>query len=534
MNPQTKCAACGLVISSIPRKEIEEMPLCSECTLEGTIEPIFESIVYKTVLSYARNNKETQDERELLERAQQNVVQLPYWKNKKLPTTDLKQFMKAKQSLQLFSNIDHLEIDEQIFEPRDFFISHKWHKKCDEVLVEPLVKILKAYGYRIWYDKDTWDQEAGEKKEWMKRGIEQARHCVVILCKDYLSSEACRYELETMLSTKESKFIHPIWWTDITKEFLTQDRLTKKISTKKPIKWKKEAITDLINQLIEQTNAAEGIQTYNGVELRADEARLIKALETLVYESIPALKKNAPEATFGFYTDEKTKQILTLVLHGKGLKRLPYSLGQCLGLRLLNVSNNELEGLPESFGQLRNLEQLNVQGTRLQVLPSSFRTVHRHLMPQYPGVDEAEAEVLALLELLLGEHIPQKPQMDKIAALKLGTGVGALSFGYSVQNKHVSRLGLIWKKLAVLPKSIGNLKSLQTLNLANNDLISLPESIGNLKNLKELYLEDNKLASLPKTFESLKSLELIDLRNNQLKLLPESLKRFFKRRQTFL
>ncbi|MFX0066769.1 MAG: hypothetical protein ACFFC7_31920 [Candidatus Hermodarchaeota archaeon] len=49
-----------------------------------------------------------------------------------------------------------------------------------------------------------------------------------------------------------------------------------------PITWQKKVPTELVNQLIDQANTAEGPQTYNGVKMRADEARMLKALERLL------------------------------------------------------------------------------------------------------------------------------------------------------------------------------------------------------------------------------------------------------------
>jgi Leucine-rich repeat (LRR) protein len=47
--------------------------------------------------------------------------------------------------------------------------------------------------------------------------------------------------------------------------------------------------------------------------------------------------------------------------------------------------------------------------------------------------------------------------------------------------------------LNILPKSIGNLKSLEYLDLYNNQLTTLPESLLNLNKLKELSIAKNPL-----------------------------------------
>ncbi|KKK58254.1 hypothetical protein LCGC14_3046300, partial [marine sediment metagenome] len=63
-------------------------------------------------------------------------------------------------------------------------------------------------------------------------------------------------------------------------------------------------------------------------------------------------------------------------------------------------------------------------------------------------------------------------------------------------------------------KSIGDLKSLQVLNLEENQLTTLPELIGNLKSLRELDLNNNMLITLPRSMWQLKNLENISLDGN--------------------
>jgi len=565
MVSQPICAACGLPLKRTSKEDIKEVLLCSGCTLNGTVEPSFEVIVYKAAITYAKSEKEQiWDEKELLEYARHTIMQLPYWQNKKLPTPTLEGLKNAKQLKYLFTKIDTLEISESIFEPRDFFISHKWHEKCDKDIVEPLIKALKTRGYRIWYDKDVWGTEVGEKESWMKHGVEQSRHSVAILCKDYFTSKACRYELETILNMKDKKFVHLIWWSDINEEFLTQDELGKQTLRLEPIIWEKTNIINLITQLINLANKAEGPQKYNDVELIADEARMMNNIENLLNEQIPFLEKNAVEryipARFGFYAEEQ--QIIALMLHEKGLKSLPSNLGQAQRLRTLDLSYNDLRMLPTSLTQLKHLENLNIVGNPLQNLPPSLRTVHNHFLPQYPNVAESEAEFLALLELVVGQRLSEVKDLEDKPYF----------FGYILEDNHVKALGIVkfskelnfipknienlnnlqridvrWNifmtslpetfgnlqnlqwidlshnGLVVLPKTIGNLVNLRTLNLEGNKLISLPESIGNFTNLQSLNLELNHLSFLPESLGHLRSLQYLSLKYNELKTIPESI-----------
>jgi len=89
--------------------------------------------------------------------------------------------------------------------------------------------------------------------------------------------------------------------------------------------------------------------------------------------------------------------------------------------------------------------------------------------------------------------------------------------------RSLKTLNLQENNLKTLPESIGNLTSLEDLRLAENNLSILPESITKLKSLKELYIYNNDLSTLPESIFNLSSLENLDLRYNDLKSLPESI-----------
>ncbi|MFX1450874.1 MAG: hypothetical protein ACFFCM_08530 [Promethearchaeota archaeon] len=72
-------------------------------------------------------------------------------------------------------------------------------------------------------------------------------------------------------------------------------------------------------------------------------------------------------------------------------------------------------------------------------------------------------------------------------------------------------------QLKILPVTIGNLLSLQTLILNGNPLTNLPVSIRNLKNLKRIGISRNyNLKTLPMSFSNLKALKYVDIRNTSI------------------
>jgi len=78
-------------------------------------------------------------------------------------------------------------------------------------------------------------------------------------------------------------------------------------------------------------------------------------------------------------------------------------------------------------------------------------------------------------------------------------------------------------QLTSIPESIGDLSSLEVLNLNSNQLTSIPESIGDLSSLEDLVLNYNQLTSIPESIGDLSSLEALYLEYNQLTSIPESI-----------
>lgn len=104
--------------------------------------------------------------------------------------------------------------------------------------------------------------------------------------------------------------------------------------------------------------------------------------------------------------------------------------------------------------------------------------------------------------------------------------------------------------LAEIPAGIGNIKTLEVLDLSGNDFRILPSTFINLSNLQELYLNDDKnfqldksisllsalpklkslhiendgLTSLPKDIVKLSHLESLYLNNNKFEQIPPELR----------
>lgn len=167
----------------------------------------------------------------------------------------------------------------------------------------------------------------------------------------------------------------------------------------------------------------------------------------------------------------------------------------------LGIYEVKLNVFPNIIQELNHLRDLSLVGTRIKTLPKNFINLSRlkrlclsdnkfTFLPENIGS-------LSSLELLIINNIPPIEEYSGI---------------------------LLPVRIERLPDSIGDLKSLKSLNLLGNHLRSLPRSIGNLINLNELIMMFNYIEELPESIGKLKNLKNLDLRNNLLLNLPESMK----------
>ena len=82
--------------------------------------------------------------------------------------------------------------------------------------------------------------------------------------------------------------------------------------------------------------------------------------------------------------------------------------------------------------------------------------------------------------------------------------------------------------ISVLPESLGNLDSLQNLQIQNNRLTALPESIGNCTRLRYLSAYYNHIHELPESIANCSELDLLYLLGNKFTKFPKVVLEFKK------
>ena len=89
-------------------------------------------------------------------------------------------------------------------------------------------------------------------------------------------------------------------------------------------------------------------------------------------------------------------------------------------------------------------------------------------------------------------------------------------------------------RLSELPPEIGRLTALQNLDLRQNELRELPPEIGQLTALQNLYLNGNRLSTLPSEIWLLTALQRLRLSANQLEVLSPEIGRLTSLRDLYL
>ncbi len=120
----------------------------------------------------------------------------------------------------------------------------------------------------------------------------------------------------------------------------------------------------------------------------------------------------------------------------------------------------------------------------------------------YANIPLAERRVLQLLHGKVGQVIPRVE------------AIGPRTFGFQVEEGHITGVGLHAKNLDQLPECIGALQNLQTLNVSGNILWKVPLSLTLSTNLSEIDLRNNRLWFIPQSIRDLPNLERLELAGN--------------------
>ncbi|XP_077185925.1 podocan-like protein 1 isoform X2 [Paroedura picta] len=213
-----------------------------------------------------------------------------------------------------------------------------------------------------------------------------------------------------------------------------------------------------------------------------------------------------------------SRSLQHLSLQNNQLQEVPYDeLSRLAHLKTLNLHNNYItsEGLPdEAFESLQALQYIYLANNQLsdapQFLPSSLRIV-----------DMAANRLTRLYQLTFGH----KPGLRSVYLHNNQLSNTGLPFDAFNGSDAVSTLILSSNLLTYVPQNLP--LAVVRLHLQNNRISRVPKgALSRHWRLRELYLQNNNLTNDgldPSTFSKLKSLEYLDLSNNNLTEVPSGL-----------
>ncbi|MGB6269874.1 MAG: hypothetical protein WBF67_12785 [Olleya sp.] len=204
--------------------------------------------------------------------------------------------------------------------------------------------------------------------------------------------------------------------------------------------------------------------------------------ELNVIESTTDLKELIPKKDF----------ITILKIDSQNLKELPEDLFLFSNLKALDISDNpftDLEKLMENLTKFPKLELLAMSHCGIVKLPDN----------------------ISLLKGLLGLSLDQNIEM-----VEVNENIGKL-----IRLRYISFRRN--KKLKDLPKSIGNLKCLEQINISGAGFTRIREELSLCTNLKDITANASRIKDLPDGIGKLKNLKKLNLAANKIEIIPESI-----------
>jgi len=271
-------------------------------------------------------------------------------------------------------------------------------------------------------------------------------------------------------------------------------------------------------------------------------------------------------------TGSKYYKIKQLNLNNMSLDSIPNSIIYLDSLKILYLSNNQLEFLPEDICNLNDqLDALDVSNnllcnphvpiciTNLEPTLTAFfasqndcsyqisiddRTFLKRMILDNWDVFENDSEYDSLWTLLNNEEntvwqefIEEDEVNEKISVVSRIVQIRYENFNSTDDDIHtipieigfVDSLKFMYlshNNIEEIPTEIGDLERLKYLHLGNNKIERVPESIGGgegLKKLEHLILNDNQIDSVSAYLSNLTSLTELNLSRNSLETLPNEL-----------
>jgi Leucine-rich repeat (LRR) protein len=217
-------------------------------------------------------------------------------------------------------------------------------------------------------------------------------------------------------------------------------------------------------------------------------------------------------------------QLETLDLRGNAIKVLPETLGELKTLKFLLLGKNQLQQIPQS---LPDLVQIDLSGNRfshfpvalaqmnlLQKINFSSNRLHKFPNLTFPGLKELNLSGNKIATFLFSATF--LPKLEKLYLSRNRLEKLEIEGVFST----LDTFDLANNQLNILPDNLMATPFLRHFYVSNNQLKQLPATLGHCNWLKTCHLAKNKFNSLPDYFMALQRLEDLDLSGNTFAKLP--------------
>ncbi|XP_030923061.1 probable LRR receptor-like serine/threonine-protein kinase At3g47570 [Quercus lobata] len=242
----------------------------------------------------------------------------------------------------------------------------------------------------------------------------------------------------------------------------------------------------------------------------------IGALQNLTQATLAnnSLVDHIPDAIFN------SSKIEVISLYMNQLSgHLPPSIGNWLpNLKVLYLWGNELEGIiPSSISNASTLVELelganNFSGSIPNTLGNLRHLERLNLVNNYLTSNSSNLELSFLSSLTNCVNLTSIVVAENPLNGTLPISIG--NFSTSLEEFVAFNCNI----KGIIPREIGNLSNLMTLDLKNNELVGpIPFTVGGMRNLQGLYLQHNRLQrSIPNGICQLRNLDELFLNHNKL------------------
>ncbi|XP_060556221.1 protein scribble homolog [Ruditapes philippinarum] len=206
-----------------------------------------------------------------------------------------------------------------------------------------------------------------------------------------------------------------------------------------------------------------------------------------------------------------TRSLEEVFLDANSIRELPKNFFRLVQLRKVTLSDNEIGKLPHDVAQLVNMVELDISRNDIGEIPENIKFCKNLQVldiSSNPLVTPLPSGITQLRNLT---HLG----LNDVSLSWLPKDIGSLSSLVSLELRE--------NMIRQLPASMSFLVKLESLDLGSNELDELPDTIGSLPGLQELWLDCNDLAELPPAIGNLKKLTQIDVSENVLEFIPEEI-----------